>query len=230
SPWPTVTLYGFLLLGLMFAVIHLSAGAGILAGARRTGTAGLVLGVLTAAALAVVLHGIPFERTTTLRLVVLALPAALVVALVQRLGATRTPDAVAFLAAGLLILGCVKAGQWHAEWFLGQAREVIAPQLIDAIERYHAEQAVYPSDLAALVPKQIPAIEQPHIGWLDWDEEVFTYTDLGDSFLLEFAGPLWVQCAYSPPYEEAVDETEPGAEPERLEAAWSCQRKPPRLW
>ncbi|MBS1107082.1 MAG: hypothetical protein H6Q91_2584, partial [Deltaproteobacteria bacterium] len=103
---------------------------------------------------------------------------------------------------------------------------------IDAIERYHAEQDVYPSDLAALVPKQLPVIEEPHIGWLDWDEEVFTYTDLGDSFLLEFSGPLWVQCAYSPPYEEEVDEdaVEPGAEPERLEGAWSCQRKPPRLW
>jgi hypothetical protein len=230
SPWPTVTLYGFLLFGLVLAVIHLSAGAGILVGARRSGAAGLALGALTAGALAVILHGIPFEQTTALRLVALALPAMLVVALVQRRGATRTPDAVAFLVAGLLILSCVKAGQWHAEWFLGQAREETAPQLIDAIERYKAEQAVYPSDLAALVPKQLRAIEQPHIGWLDWDEEVFTYTDLGDSFLLEFSGPLWVQCAYSPPYEEEVDEAEPGAEPERLEAAWSCQRKPPRLW
>jgi hypothetical protein len=164
----------------MLAVIYLSAGAGILIGTRRRGAAGLALGVLTAGALAVVLHGIPFEQTTAFRLVVLALPAALIVALVQRLGATRMPDAIAFLAA--------------------------------------------------LVPKQLPAIEQPRIGWLDWDEEVFTYTDLGDSFLLEFAGPLWVQCAYSPPYEEEVDEAEPGAEPERLEAAWSCQRKPPRLW
>ena len=230
SPWPTVTLYGFLLFGLVLAVIHLSAGAGILVGARRSGAAGLALGALTAVALAVVLHGIPFEQTTALRLVVLAVPAVLVVALVQRRGATHTPDAVAFLVAGFLILSCVKAGQWHAEWFLGQAREETAPQVIDAIERYHAEQAVYPSDLAALVPKQLRAIVQPHIGWLDWDEEVFTYTDLGDSFLLEFAGPLWVQCAYSPPYEEDVDEAEPGAAPERLEAAWSCQRKPPRLW
>ena len=110
----------------------------------------------------------------------------------------------------MLMLLSIKVGQWHAEWFLGQAREVIAPKVIEAIERYHAEQAVYPSDLAALVPKQLPAIEQPRIGWLDWDEEVFTYTDLGDSFLLEFAGPLWVQCAYSPPYEEEVDEDRAG--------------------
>ena len=232
SPWPTVTLYGFLLIGLVLAVIHLSAGAGILIGARWSGAAGLALGALTAAGLAVVLRGIPFAQTTALRLVVLALPAALVVALVLRRAATRPPDPVAFLAAGMLMLLSVKAGQWHAEWFLGQAREVIAPKVIDAIERYHAEQDVYPSDLAALVPKQLPVIEEPHIGWLDWDEEVFTYTDLGDSFLLEFSGPLWVQCAYSPPYEEEVDEdaVEPGAEPERLEGAWSCQRKPPRLW
>jgi hypothetical protein len=230
SPWPTVTLYGFLLIGLVLAVIHLSAGAGILVGARWSGATGVALGVLTAAALAVVLRGIPFERTTALRLVVLALPAALVVALVLRRAATRPPDPVAFLAAGMLMLLSIKAGQWHAEWFLGQAREVIAPRVIEAIERYHAEHSVYPSELTELVPKQLPAIEQPRIGWLDWDEEVFTYTDLGDSFLLEFSGPLWVQCAYSPPYEGEVDEEEPAAEDETLEGAWSCQRKPPRLW
>jgi tetrahydromethanopterin S-methyltransferase subunit F len=45
----------------MLAVIYLSAGAGILIGTRRRGAAGLALGVLTAGALAVVLHGIPFE-------------------------------------------------------------------------------------------------------------------------------------------------------------------------
>jgi hypothetical protein len=222
SPWPTVTLYGFLLIGLVLGVIHLGVGAGLLVGARRSGAAGLALSALTGAASALALHRIPFERTTALRLAVLALPAAAVVAFVQRRGESGAPRAAAFLTAGLLILGTVKVGQWHAESFLGEARETIAPRVIDAIERFHAEQAFYPGDLAALVPKQLAAIEQPHIGWLDWDEEVFTYTDLGDSFLLEFSGPLWVQCAYSPPYEEEGEEG--------LEAAWSCQRKPPRLW
>ena len=63
------------------------------------------------------------------------------------------------------------------------------------------------------------------------------YTNLGDSYLLEFSGVVWVQCAYSPAYREETDEIgESGAasqgseEQEALAAAWSCERKPPQLW
>ena len=122
----------------------------------------------------------------------------------------------------------MKAGQIHAEWFLARARDDISPEVIAAIERFHARTNAYPGELTALVPGELPAIEQPHVGWLDWDEEVFTYTDLGGSYLLEFSGPLWVQCAYSPAYEEEKSGDDAGGE--RLEAAWSCERKPPRLW
>jgi hypothetical protein len=229
SPWPTVTLYGFLLFGLSIGVIHLGAGIGLLVRTRWDGAPGLALGALAAAAVALALRAIPFERTSPIRLAVLALPSALVVALVGRRREALGPAAVAFLAAGLLLLGSIKAGQWHAERFLARARDEIAPELIAAIDRHHGKHDAFPSELAALVPDEMPAIPQPHIGWLDWDEEVFTYTDLGDSFLLEFSGPLWVQCAYSPPYEEELEDEE-GESSERLAAAWSCERKPPRLW
>jgi hypothetical protein len=229
SPWPTVTLYGFLLFGLVLGVVHLAAGVGLALRARADGAAGIALGVLAAAFVALALRGIPFERTTPFRVAALAMPAALCVVLAGRRRDVRRSAAIAFLTAGLLLVATIKAGQWHAEWFLVRAREAIAPQVIDAIERYHAKHEIYPDELADVVPEQLPAIEQPHIGWLDWDEEVFTYTDLGDSYLLEFSGPLWVQCAYSPPYEEDVDEEE-GGTGERLEAAWSCERRPPRLW
>jgi hypothetical protein len=232
SPWPTVTLYGFLLFGLLLGVIHLGAGVGLAVRARWTGAAGLAAGSLAAAALALALRRIPFEQTTALRLAALALPAALVVALAGRGRGEHAPAASAFLVAGLLLLGSIKAGQWHAERFLARARDEVAPQVIGAIERYHASREVYPGELTDLVPAELPAIPEPHIGWLDWDEEVFTYTDLGESFLLEFSGPLWVQCAYSPPYEEDADEEaeEEGVTGEHLGAAWSCERKPPRLW
>jgi hypothetical protein len=227
SPWPTVTLYGFLLFGLLFGVIHLAAGAGLLLRGRVPGAAGVALGALAAAALAVALRPIPFEATTALRLAALALPAAALAAFAARGPAART-SAASFLVAGVLLLACVKLGQWHAEWFLARGRDAIAPQVVDAIERYRAAHDVYPPTLDAVVPEQLAEIRQPRIGWLDWDEEVFTYTELGDSFLLEFSGPLWVQCAYSPPYEEEVADAE--AAGEKLEASWSCERKPPRLW
>ena len=163
SPWPTLTLFGFLLFGLMIGVIH--------------------------------------------------------------------------VAAGLVVLGSIKLGQWHAERFLARARDEVAPQVIEALGRYHANHAALPRDLEELVPEEIAAIPRPRIGWFGSDDEVFTYTDLGESFLLEFPGPVWVQCAYSPPYEEEPEELEDAAaggasepEGEILAAAWSCESKPPRLW
>ena len=227
SPWPTVTLYGFLLFGLLFGVIHLAAGLGLVVRARLPNARGVAVGALVAAAVAVALQRIPFAETTALRLAVLAIPAALAVLLAGR-GASRRVSRVSFLVAGLLLIGSIKLGQWHAERFLARARDEIAPEVIAAIERYHAQHDAYPPELTALVPEQLAAIRQPRIGWLDRDEEVFTYTDLGDSFLLEFSGPLWVQCAYSPPFQEEGEDAEaPG---ETLEASWSCERKPPRLW
>lgn len=227
SPWPTVTLYGFLLFGLLLGVIHLAAGIGCVVRGRLPGAHGVALGALAAAAVAIVLRGIPFEATSALRLAALALPAAGLAALAGRGPAART-SAASFLVAGALLIGSIKLGQWHAEWFLARGRDEIAPQVVEAVERHHARHGVYPPTLAALVPEQLAEIREPHIGWFDWDEEVFTYTELGDSFLLEFSGPLWVQCAYSPPYQEELDEAEAGGE--KLEASWSCERKPPRLW
>jgi hypothetical protein len=212
-------------------VVHAAAGVGLALRSRLPDRRGLVLGVLGAAALAIALRGVPFEHTTPLRLAGLALPAALL-AVCARAG--RGP-ALRFLAAGLLILGSIKLGQAHAEWFLARGRDEIAPRVTDALARHRAREGAYPAQLGELVPRDLPEIPQPRIGWLDWDEEVFTYTDLGESFLLEFPGPVWVQCAYSPPYEEDVEEgvgveTAGARAPERLEAAWSCERKPPRLW
>jgi hypothetical protein len=234
SPWPTLTLYGFLLCGLVIGVIHLAAGVGLWVRGFAPGRGRLAFAALAAAVVAIALHGVPFEHAGAGRLAVLALPAALLAAVARR----RHPQgaAVSFLAAGLLVLASIKLGQIHAEWFLTRARDQTAPAVIAALERYHERRDAYPEELDELVPEELPAIAQPRIGWLDADEEVFTYTNLGDSFLLEFSGPVWVQCAYSPPYEEELEEEEAQAEgeggeaPLRLEAAWSCERRPPRLW
>jgi hypothetical protein len=237
SPWPVITLYGFLLFGLLFGVIHLAAGLGLAARERLGGAPGLAAGVGGAAIVAVLLRGIPFEQTTAARIVLLALGAGGLVAWVGWRRRERRA-ALPFLVAAALILASIKAGQWQAEHFQAKARDEIAPQLIAALERHRQEQGNYPLDLSGLVPNYLPDLPNPRVGWLADPGEDFTYTNLGDSFLLEFASVLWVQCAYSPPYVEEAEEDEPvdvavaasGEDDRMLEASWSCERKPPRLW
>jgi len=239
SPWPVLTLYGFLLVGLVLGVAELAAGVGLLVrgagGARRTAAA-----ALAAAALAVVLHRIPFSSTGWAPLAAVAIPAALLAALAA-LG-RRAPRAFDFVAAGLLLLGAVELGRWQGERFLASSRDEIAPRVTEAIERYREDNGAYPSELTDLVPHYLPELPRPRTGWFDSKNERFLYTSLGESFLLEFPGVLWVQCAYSPPYqEELADEDEEAGEPAEvaggppredlvLEASWSCERKPPKLW
>jgi len=239
SPWPTLTLYGFLLVGLVVAVAELAAGVGLLA--RGAGGAGrTALAALVAAALGVLLHRIPFSTTGVVQLAVVALPAALLAAVAGRRSAA--PRALDFVAAGLLALVAIELGRWQGEYFLANGRDEIAPRVTEALERYREEQGNYPFELTDLVPRYLPEIPRPRSGWLDSKNERFIYTFLGDNFLLEFPGVVWVQCAYSPPYVEvAEDEDEPvaaapgvAAEPPRerevLEASWTCESKPPRLW
>jgi hypothetical protein len=235
SPWPVITLYGFLLFGLLFGVVHLAAGLGLAVQGRLGGAPGLAAGVGTAAVVAAMLHGIPFEQTTAARVALLALGAGGLVAWAGW-GRQERGAALPFLVAAALTLASIKAGQWQAEYFQAKARDEIAPQLIAALERHRQEQDSYPVELSGLVPTYLPTLPNPRVGWLADPGEDFTYTNLGDSFLLEFASVLWVQCAYSPPYVEETEEDEPadvaaGGEDDRmLEASWSCERKPPRLW
>jgi hypothetical protein len=241
SPWPALTLYGFLLVGLVLGVVHLSAGIGRLTRGASAGPGGIVLSAALAAAVAVLLRGIPFATTGWVQVCVLALPAA-VLAATAAPRAPRRDAALPFLVAGLLILGSVKIGQWQGEFFQAESRDEIAPRVVAAIERYRTEHGSYPEELTDLVPAYLAAIPLPRIGWFDSSDETFLYTDLGDSFLLEFPSVLWVQCAYSPAYAEEDEDEDEGAktagaagaekadESEHLEAAWSCERKPPRLW
>jgi hypothetical protein len=238
SPWPTLTLYGFLLVGLVVAVAQLAARVGLLA--RGPGGAGrTALAALVAAALGAVLHRIPFSTTGAVQLAVVAAPAALLAAVAGRRRAA--PRALDFVAAGLLALLAVELGRWQGEYFLAKGRDEIAPRVTEALERYREDNGNYPFELTDLVPRYLPEIPRPRSGWLDSENERFIYTFLGDNFLLEFPGVVWVQCAYSPPYVEvAEDEDEPQAaapdvaEPPRerevLEASWTCESKPPRLW
>ena len=63
----------------------------------------------------------------------------------------------------------------------------------------------------------------------------FVYQNFGESYLLEFSAPRWIQCAYNPPYREDEGEAaEEGAAAEPDDGMgrgeWSCPSKPPELW
>ncbi|MGH0036312.1 MAG: hypothetical protein ACQGVK_14895 [Myxococcota bacterium] len=224
SPWPVITLYGFLLFGLLFGVVHLAAGVGLFAGGRLTGLAGVALAAAVAAGVAVVLRGIPFAVTDLTRVAVLAIPAAVLAGLgARRPGEQARRRALCLCVAGAAILFSVKAGQWQAEFFQAEARNEISPRVIAALEAHMADRQMYPLELKDLVPDYLSEIPNPRVGWFGEEGEAFMYIDLGDSYLLEFASAMWVQCHYSPPY---LDEEEG----ESLEASWSCEPRPPRLW
>jgi hypothetical protein len=256
SPWPALTLFGFLLFGLVIGSLHLAAGVGVAVGARWTGAAGVAAAAGVAGLLAALLYWLPFSRWSPGRMAALLLAAAALAAWTARRAAGATA-ARPLLAAGILVLGAIQIGRWQGEWFLARSRDEIAPRVVAAVERYRAERGGYPDELRQVVPQYLPAIPLPRVGWFDDPDEAFNYINLGDSFLLEFPSVLWVQCAYSPAYrEEGEEEETPGigageaAAPgviaeagpspgvaageaeggEALEAAWSCESKPPRLW
>lgn len=236
SPWPTLTLYGFELVGLVLGVVYLAAGAGLLARGDRPAPLRAAAAAALAALLAAALARIPFSAIGPLALAVLALPAAAVAALAGRGDGQRARAGLSFLVAGLLVVLAIKVGQWQGERFLAQSRDQIAPRVIAAIERYRKEHDAYPDELSQLLPAYLTEIPPPRVGWFDSEDATFLYTNLGDSFLLEFPGIVWMQCAYSPAFrEDAPEAPERGGSPaaaggDALEASWSCESKPPQLW
>jgi hypothetical protein len=252
SPWPTLTLYGFLLVGVVLGAAQLAGAAGLAARHAVAGARGVALAAAVATAAAALLHRIPFAETGAFQVAAVALPAVAAAVLAGR--SRGAPSALDFAVAGLLVVGSVESGRWQGEYFLRDSRDRIAPVVIESLERHREETGVYPERVEELVPRYLRSIPLPRAGWLPSQDETFLYTLLGDSFLLEFPGVVWVQCAYSPPYREALDEDEPeddeeepweraapGAEPappaglrgtevEVLGASWSCESKPPRLW
>jgi hypothetical protein len=244
SPWPTLTLYGFLLLGLLLGVVYLATGAGLLVGEFAVGARRAFLAAALAAGVAFALRGVAFATAGPLQIAVLVVPAALLAGWAARRDVPRVP-AISFGVAGLALVASIKAGQWQGEYFQAFSRDEIATNVIAALEKYREERGSYPDELRNLVPRFLAAVPFPRVGWFDSDDEQLVYTFLGDSFLLEFPSVLWVQCAYSPSYRETIDAGDDVAasaeaatsvsgsaasEQQVLEAAWTCESKPPRLW
>ncbi|MFI5315704.1 MAG: hypothetical protein ACHQ6T_08380 [Myxococcota bacterium] len=225
SPWPIVTLFGFLLAGATIAALHAAAGAAVFIRSRIAGAAGALAALSASAVVAGAASAWIFSAPRA-RVPVVAL--AVLISWLRMRGAARTPDSAAraglvrFATGAVLliaILGSAQAGAFMQR----RARDVTALVVLDALEAYKKDNATYPDRLDALVPKYLAEIPRPQIGLIRDEDDRFSYSNYGDSYALEFASVLWVQCQYSPPYEfaaadpneEAADEAEaanaPGA-------------------
>jgi len=98
------------------------------------------------------------------------------------------------------------------------ARDQTATDVLGALEAYKKARQTYPEKLDELVPDYIAEVPRPAIGLYRDEDDRFAYSNYGDSYMLEFASVLWVQCQYSPPYQFAAPDAEELAE-EEAEAA-----------
>ncbi len=209
SPWPLLTLFGLLLLARVLGAVHLSVGLGEWIAGSRTGALPALVAAGIAAALAVAaawLVGGGSGAALPLIAALLAIPYALVLRARTREGSAAARGSLRALA-GLLLIAMVGLSNWRANAYQQTARNETSAAVIAGLEAFHARQGVYPDDLTELVPDLLPAVPRPKMGLVPDADEVFTYSNFGDSYALEFSSVLWVQCAYSPPYTaESADE------------------------
>ncbi|MCP4003558.1 MAG: hypothetical protein GY725_05130 [bacterium] len=222
SPWPIVSLFGLLLVGYWLSALHASAGAGVWLGKRLGGGAGFAAGAVCSAIAAFVL-AFPIFQLSAARIGV-GLAALAYAGAVAWLGPSDRNEAsragLLRMAVGLFVFVAISLSNSAASSFQVQARDTTALRLLVALEEFKAAEQTYPDDIAELVPEFLDGVPRPRIGLLA-DDDGFTYTSFGDSYALEFASVLWVQCQYSPPFEydaDDLDEAEgPSENPEEAE-------------
>jgi hypothetical protein len=252
SPWPVITMFGFLLFGYLAVVIHAAVGLGALLRTRLSGPMSVSAGILLAAVLSGAAAGFIFSAPGLAALVGIglcgAIGATLVLARESEPGETLARG-WSQLAAAALVLVLIFVSDLAARRDLATARNEVAPVVLDALAAFREATDGYPDELQDLVPDYLAEVPRPRVGPIRHDGERFLYTNLGDSYLLEFACAKWVQCAYSPPYDaDWWQEAEPGEEDLNdlgagpdvaaggdwsgglLEGSWSCDPGLPRLW
>jgi hypothetical protein len=202
SPWPILTLFGFLLAGATVAAFHAAAGAALLVRTRIPGGLGLAAALLSAALVAGFAAAFIFSSPRAWVPIGIA---AMLAALPRLRGAEPAGRAgLLRLATGALLLVAILGSARIGGAMQRHARDVTALQVLDALEAYKKDNATYPDSLDALVPNYLAAIPRPEIGLIRDEDDRFSYSNYGDSYALEFASVLWVQCQYSPPYEFAA--------------------------
>lgn len=222
SPWPILTLFGFLLVGATIAAAHTGAGAAVWVRSRVGRSLGWILGALLALAVGGLAGTLIFTASSGRALVALI---ALAYAVLCMFAARRDAhggarSGLTRLVAGALLLFAIVGSSRLAAALQRTARDSTALQVLVALEEYKKKHATYPETLDELVPEFLPEVPRPPIGLIRDEDDRFQYSNYGDSYALEFASVLWVQCQYSPPYEFASsDPDEEAAEAAEEEAA-----------
>lgn len=261
SPWPVVPVFG-LEVG-AFLVLCWLAGAAVgvaaLARAPQAGAAapawriaGVALGLAVPALLLLAggaLELLPFSVDARTLLPAVAF-CGLTIAGVSLLGVRGRGHALAqrarWIAVGAALIGVpLVTGQALALWDYHVTRERRARVIIDALQAHFEREQEYPDSLQQLVESgDLERIPTPSIGFSFLYDGAFRYQNNGPDFILEFPAPRWVECAYTPPWEDDYEDEEADvaasgdAEPEpwenagdgSLDEAWSCPSSPPELW
>jgi hypothetical protein len=236
SPWPVVQILGLELVASAIAALELGVALGLAGLARGALLAALGVAATAGFPLASLALGsesglLPF-RAGPILYTATAL-AALAVLAACAFWPPRGREAWARRAAnvglgGLLAALPLVAGQALTRIDYTLTRDGRAQRIIDALATQREHTGAYPDELSELVEAGLlDEVPRPHIGFGSPQE--FVYQNFGDSYLLEFSAPRWIQCAYNPPWQ-----LEPGEEPpedgDDAGGAWSCPQKPPELW
>jgi hypothetical protein len=237
SPWPVVQILGLELAASAIAALELGVGVGLF---------GLARGVLPAAFGALAAIGLPLASLAAgsasgllpfhagpILFGATAVPCVLVLAACAlwppRERGAWTRRASNALLGGLLLGLPLVAGQALTRLDYSATRDDRAQQIIDALARHGEQSSGYPDRLEDLVVAGLlPEVPRPRIGFFSRQE--FVYQNFGDSYLLEFSAPRWIQCAYNPPWKLAPGEEIEEEDADALVGAWSCPQKPPELW
>jgi len=214
SPWPIVTLVGFLLVGATIAAAHASGGAAVWLQKRIRGVRGFALGSVLSVVVGLVAGWLIFSAPGGWVAVAVI---ACVYALVCMVLATRDPiegrrSGLFRFTAGALLLVAIFGSSRIAATLQRTARDHTALDVLVALEKFKQERGTYPETLDELVPDYVAEVPRPAIGLIRDEDDRFAYSNYGDSYALEFASVLWVQCQYSPPYQFAAADPEELAE------------------
>jgi hypothetical protein len=220
SPWPGVAVFGMevgaLFIGILLVGIALGVG-GIATARARTGAAA-VRATLVGVALGVCVPGLLLALGDSLGVFPFSVGGGAVVGMAMVTlvailigGTVRTKgDAEVLrqrarrLAVGAALVAIpLVSGQALARYDYYVTREVRARELIDALDTYLEREEIYPDELEELVAAgDLIEIPEPSIGFGFLYDDAFRYRSFGTSFILEFPAPRWVECAYTPPYED----------------------------
>jgi len=218
SPWPVVTVFGFLLTGYAIAAIHVGAGAGIYVAGKLSGGPAQAAALGTALVAGALCAYIPFNSPGVGQIAAMAIVctiyAAVAYSVIDPDDTKPTTSGLSRIAAGALLIAMIGISNQVAISNQLSARDETANELLVALNQYRDAHAAYPEKLRELVPEYLAEIPRPRIGLFRDEGDEFLYSKYSqEDFSLEFASVQWVQCAYSPPYEFATYEDDEDTRP-----------------